>query len=236
MSEAAIDRDEVLLHAAEHGTASAAERFGVPAGTIRSWRSRAERKVTDLRARDPARARLLPECVLGGVLISQSPNHDLRVPERVAVTLKAGEIVLLRSKDYAAFGDAVWEIVKRAGKWRDKYPYRASFSRPVHESATLSGPLGAAALAYEEPTSYAPTAQDPDLQAGWALLIVRPARVRPGQRVSEDGTHLERDTTADERWAAYQRDQDAARATRLDPWHDREKIREQRERAMALRR
>ncbi|MGI9091208.1 MAG: hypothetical protein ACR2GG_08910 [Gemmatimonadaceae bacterium] len=50
---ATVDRDEVLAFAAEHGAQAAAERFGVPAGTVRSWRARAERKVEDRRAREP---------------------------------------------------------------------------------------------------------------------------------------------------------------------------------------
>ncbi len=47
---AVVDRAQVLAHADEHGAMSASEKFSVPASTIRSWRSRAERKVTDHRA------------------------------------------------------------------------------------------------------------------------------------------------------------------------------------------
>lgn len=36
-----VDRAEVLAYAEEHGAQAAGERFGVAAGTIRSWRSRA---------------------------------------------------------------------------------------------------------------------------------------------------------------------------------------------------
>lgn len=52
MSTADVDRDEVLLHAIEHGAAAAAEKYNVPEGTVRSWKHRAERKVVDNRARD----------------------------------------------------------------------------------------------------------------------------------------------------------------------------------------
>jgi len=50
---ATVDREEVLAYAAEHGAQAASERFAVPAGTVRSWRARAERKVEDHRAREP---------------------------------------------------------------------------------------------------------------------------------------------------------------------------------------
>jgi len=50
---ATADREAVLTYAEEHGAQAASERFGVPAGTVRSWRARAERKVEDHRAREP---------------------------------------------------------------------------------------------------------------------------------------------------------------------------------------
>jgi transposase-like protein len=39
-------RADILAYAAEHGPKAAGERYGVPAGTVRSWRSRARKRGT----------------------------------------------------------------------------------------------------------------------------------------------------------------------------------------------
>jgi hypothetical protein len=49
------DRAQVLAYAERHGSKAAAERFGVPAATVRSWRSRARRRAAQ-QAADRERA------------------------------------------------------------------------------------------------------------------------------------------------------------------------------------
>ncbi len=283
-----VDREQALEYADEHGTAAAAERFGVNPSTVRSWRARAGRKIVDNRARDPepelataeesdtgeqsaaeaeirarwaqedaahaepgappargaalvdvmipdggwdggmgcetktpAKARLVSEFVTGAVLASTAPNRDLGAPAGSIAGLTAGAIVLLGFEQNADHAGMVWEIVSVGGTWRGKHPYQATRSRPTDE-------LGGA--------SFAPTAEDPDPYAGWALLVVRPARVRERTMLSEDRSRLVPDTrpppghqTVEERLAAWD--------AQLDPHHDREQIwREQRERAERVQR
>jgi hypothetical protein len=50
------DRSEVLAYAERHGAKQAAERFGLPAGTIRSWRHRAKRRAASQQPAQPTPA------------------------------------------------------------------------------------------------------------------------------------------------------------------------------------
>jgi hypothetical protein len=45
-----MDRTQVLAYADRHGSKAAAARFGIPAATIRSWRSRARRRAAQAQA------------------------------------------------------------------------------------------------------------------------------------------------------------------------------------------
>jgi hypothetical protein len=46
-------RAEVMAYAAKHGAKAAGERYGIPAGTVRSWRSRARKRAARLGLPDP---------------------------------------------------------------------------------------------------------------------------------------------------------------------------------------
>jgi transposase-like protein len=72
------DRAQVLAYAERHGSKAAAARFGVPAATIRSWRSRARRRA----GREQADRERPPESASPAATWSLSPMADFE--ERAA--------------------------------------------------------------------------------------------------------------------------------------------------------
>ena len=96
------DRSQVLSYAADHGAKAAGERYGVPAGTVRSWRSRARKRA--LRDGTPpppptpaerfeAEAKRLADRYLRGVCVHCGGEGVVKVP---AVT--RGSLTIRRAR------------------------------------------------------------------------------------------------------------------------------------------
>ena len=204
MSAPTVDRAEVLAFADEHGTAGASERFGVPPGTIRSWRSRGT--VTDSRApRDSApaetadAARPVDEPTLGLVDTSiadggydQAFARPSRVPARAAPIERFTMGPELMSE--APLQDLGVEP-GTAGRLRpgdllllggERF---AQASEAVWEMVEHAG--GWRAKYEHRPI----TPGDPDPLAGWVRLRVRPAILQPTARqptqLSADRSRIE---------------------------------------------
>ncbi len=78
--------------------------------------------------------------------------------------------------------------------------------------------------------TFSPTPDDPDPQSGWALVRVKPARLRDGVKLSADRARIEPGQKAGPHAMSIE-ERLAASDTQLDPFHDRERIwREERER------
>jgi hypothetical protein len=99
-------RAVVLAFAQRHGAKQAAERFGVPAGTIRSWRSRERRRAARVQAdreragvpapavaQDEDEARRLLAWALAGTCLRCGGGGLVRVPE-----VRRGSLLIRRAR------------------------------------------------------------------------------------------------------------------------------------------
>jgi transposase-like protein len=83
------ERAEVLAYAAAHGAKQAADHFGIPPGTVRSWRHRARQRAARLGQPNPyptpaerwlAEARQLAERYLAGQCVQCGGSGSVDVP------------------------------------------------------------------------------------------------------------------------------------------------------------
>lgn len=151
-----------------------------------------------------ARARLLERFVMAGSRLTEAPLRDLGCPSGDAQGLAAGDLLLIGSEQLASYSDAIFEVVGVHGSWRASYEWRPTLPRPVGET-------------------FAPTPDDPDPRAGWALVRVKPARLQDGTALSADRTRIEHGPKAGPHVMST-RERLALWDTQPDPWReDRER-------------
>ncbi len=163
-------REGILAYADEHGDRAASLLFGVPEATLRSWRHRAERKVTDHRAgvADAAGDR---EAAGEGLVETQVPtddwNADLGCERKVPAKARVIEQFQIGNQ-YVSRGEL----------------------RELQASGTADLAIGdLILLGGEQYASFG--------DANWCVagreegaLLVRPAKVRRDEKLSDDRSRI----------------------------------------------
>ncbi|MGI8802462.1 MAG: hypothetical protein ACR2KV_09865 [Solirubrobacteraceae bacterium] len=192
------ERAEIVAYAGDYGTAAAAERFGVAASTIRSWRHRAAERtgpvtvaaeLVDVQIAGggwdsaggcertvAARARPVERWIFANDSLARLPLRDLGMPSSVG-PLRTGDLIVLGGARNGNVPEAVFEVVEPpTGTWRDRFDYRPTLPRPLSGGMSDDGP----------------SAADPDEFADWIRVTVQEARLdRPGVKLFEERDRIE---------------------------------------------